>query len=706
MNKIKTWDEAFAPVLALGREVREGQRQLGQAVLDVVNNGGNLLGEAQTGTGKSYATLVPIIVAIQDAKRNKKDYRGIVSTETLALQDQIFRKDLPFLSTLYKDFTFRKLMGRSNYLCFESADSEKVGDKSLDALVELLKARKDNLGDGEKSDVERVIGRELENDEWESLQGSSTFCGDNQCTPEVCFGALARKHAKEADIVVVNHAVLATDLEIRMGATAESSAEDGLLGSFEALVVDEGHQLVSVLEEQWTKELSMWELSNMSSSVAAGIEHGQQALANASIGRLTQEALDDIVDAVKSVQNFLTLLSDRDGQKWAGSSHAVCEKYLTGVPPSYLMNAMTDYEEETPRRLAMAEATLAKSADYLMKASLAAAEIKLRKKSKITKALRAAKELMQIVRILKDALETKDGIVNAYGIYGVTVKGWEKRDGTQGMTIRMKPLDVSTKAQYMFHNKTNILVSATLTDLTDGTFKYVKASTGFPQGAKEVRVSTPFSLETQQLFYMTPANSQRVDHLRGAQFSFAELIAVVKATRGRSLVLFTSREELDYAAEAAKQLQAQGKFPYPILVQERDSDKNKLMEEFKSVTESVLFATKSFFVGIDVPGEALSGVWLCKWPNPMYNAECKQQVTYWKKRGFSRWYERESLTTFQQAAGRLVRSSGCKGVVGILDFRVSDVKQSVYKSALIGVKAIGSPVTIDIRDVEKFFAPA
>lgn len=699
------WDEQFAPVLAMGREVREGQRTLGNEIINVVEKGGNLIAEASTGTGKSFATLIPVIVAVQKAHKKKEDYRGVISTETLTLQDQIFKKDLPFLATLYKDFTYGKLMGRSNYLCFEVAKDNAIGVKELDALVTLLETRKDNLGDGEKSDVERVIGRKLEKEEWSKLAGSSTFCGENQCKPEDCFGAKARKTAKEVDILVVNHAVLATDLEIRSNALPESGAEDGLVGTFETLIVDEAHELAPVLVEQGTKEVSLWELSAMGSTIIAGIEHAQLVLANASIGRIASEAVDDIVDAFNSIQKFYTLLAEKAGTEWSNYSTAVCEKTLMMGQPAYIIHAMDVYEQQVPQLLQNALDTLEKVQKYLTKGVAVAFDEKLKKRAKISKALRTTGELAGNVRILQSAMQTKDGIISEYGIYGVTVRGWEKKkDGSKGMTMRMKPMDVSGRAQYLFHNKTNILVSATLTDLTDGTFKYVKSATGFPSGAKELRVTTPFDLATQQMFYMSPGTGTKVGHLRGAQFDFDELVDLLHAARGRSLVLFTSREELDWASDAVKVLHAQGVFPYNILVQERDADKAELMNQFKSDTHSVLFATKSFFVGIDVPGEALSAVWICKWPNPQYNAECKQQVIYWGGRGFKKWYERESLTTFQQGAGRLIRSSGCRGVVGVLDFRVSDAKQSVYKSALTGVQAIGSPVTIKIDDVKTFLA--
>jgi ATP-dependent DNA helicase DinG len=167
-------------------------------------------------------------------------------------------------------------------------------------------------------------------------------------------------------------------------------------------------------------------------------------------------------------------------------------------------------------------------------------------------------------------------------------------------------------------------------------------------------------------------------------------------------VLFTSRKELDWAAEQLKRYQALGHFSYPIYVQEKDSNKNKLMESFKNDVDSVLLATKSFFVGIDVPGESLSLVALVKFPLPRYSAECRQQITHWKNRGFPRWYEREALTIFQQASGRLIRSSGCKGTVALLDWRAMDTTSNVYKTMKLGVESLGSPVTQNLGVVKEF----
>jgi Rad3-related DNA helicase len=693
------WSDIFAPVMGQGREIRQGQATLGQGIINAIETKTSLLAQASTGTGKSFATLIPIIDAIQKAKAKGQIFRGVVSTETLTLQDQLVKKDLPFLSTLYKDFTYRKLMGRTNYLCLEVADNASVGDIVMNKIVEKLKARVTSLNNGERDDVEKVLGRELTNDQWSKIASSSSFCPDNQCSGDKCFSTKARAAALKADLVVVNHAILATDLEMKGG----DPLMDGMLGLFNVLAVDEGHQLEPVLVSQWTKELTERELETMAASVTDGVEIAKQAVSNHMISLTANDAMEDVRATLTNIKKFFYLLDEAGGGEWKDSSSALCLKYPVGMPSGPLAFAMNEFETENPVRLAKVEKQLEEVIKYLEPALQTARENKVKGVRKISKGLRASRDLLDTVRIMAKALETDDGIISQYGTYGALVDGWKKKDGTPGMTIRLVPLDVSARAKALWGKpggQTNILLSATLTDLTDGSFRYARECVAFPPSV-EINVDTPFSLQTQQLVYITPATGTQVE---GARYDFQELVNLVNASRGRALILFTSRKELDWAAEQLQRLRALGHFQFPIYVQEKDINKDKLMKSFKEDTHSVLLATKSFFVGIDVPGESLSLVALAKFPLPRFSAECRQQITHWRSRGFSRWYEREALTIFQQASGRLIRSSGCKGVVALLDFRAMDTTSNVYKTMKLGVDSLGSPITQNIGAVQQFVA--
>ncbi|QFG12289.1 DNA helicase [Arthrobacter phage Racecar] len=699
MTKSTQWADIFAPVMAQGREIRTGQAALGQAIIDAIETKTSLVAQASTGTGKSFASIIPIINAIQKAKKAKKPFRGVVSTETLTLMDQLYTKDLPFLASLYKGFEYRKLMGRSNYLCLEIAEQATIGDMVLNGIVAKLKTRQSNLGIGERKDVERVIGRELTNEQWAKIASSSQFCPDNVCSGEKCYSTRARAEALKADLLIVNHAILATDLDMKIS-SGDGPLADGMLGQFEVLVVDEGHQLEPVLVSSWTKELTERELEQMAGSVTEGVDLARAAASNETIGLVANNAMENFRDVLANIKKYFMLLEESTNGEWKDSSTALSLKYPLGMPSGPLAYAMNEFEEENPVRLAKIDESLQKVIKYLEPAVEIARDNKIKGVRKMNKGLRAAKDLLDMARIMSKALETKDGIIHQYGTYGALVDGWEKRDGTPGMTIRLVPLDVSSRAEALWGNggQANILLSATLTDLTDGSFRYARQCVGFPNGP-EINVDTPFSYQTQQLVYITPANREMVD---GARYSFSELIDLLNVSRGRALVLFTSRKELDWAAEQLKRYQALGHFNYPIYVQEKEANKNKLMEAFKSDTHSVLLATKSFFVGIDVPGESLSLVALVKFPLPRYSAECRQQIAHWKSRGFPRWYEREALTIFQQASGRLIRSSGCKGTVALLDFRAMDTTSNVYKTMKLGVDSLGSPVTQRLDVVKNF----
>lgn len=696
-----SWAELFAPVAAQGRDIREGQAILGQAVIDCIDKGGSLIGQAGTGTGKSFATLIPIIHAVHKAKAKDKLYKGVVSTETITLQQQLFLKDLPFLHSLYGNFTYRKLMGRTNYVCFDSAKVQAKGNSSIDSMLQKLKTRADQLGDGEYGDVQRVLKKEITKEEFAMLAGSSQFCSDNQCKPEKCWSTLARNRAMSADIVVVNHALLATDIEMKVSAGG-GAFSDGLLGQIDTLVVDEGHSLEPVLVSQWTKEITDWELSNMISNVDTGIDTALSYTQGASVAGEVGFALEGVQDVLNNIQKFFYRLAEKEKQKWSDYSGALSMKYLSGSDSPALLALMREYEEDNPKRLQKAEVALEKAIKYLDHSAEVCREQKGTGLRFINKGLRASKDLLESVRIIGKALETKDGIVNQWGTFGCSIDGWTRqRDGSPGMTLRLVPLDVSARAKAIWAEvRSCVLLSATLTDLTDGSFKYARQCVAFPDGP-EVDVNSPFSLSTQQLIYITKADREPADL---GVYSFEELVDLLLVTKGRALVLFTARKELDWAAQKLLQMRATGHFPYKVLVQERDSDKDKLAKQFKEDTHSVLIATKSFFTGFDAPGETLSLVAMCKFPLPRYSVECKQQMAHWRTRGFPKWYERKALTDMEQAFGRLIRSDGCRGILALMDFRVMDVNQRVYQTAKLGVNSVGSPITQDLNAVGTFLS--
>lgn len=692
---MSTWAEIFAPT---GFSIRPGQEELGNAIINLINNdnSGILVAQASTGTGKSLATSVPTIDLIHRNRANSKiTPRSVISTETITLQSQLCDKDLPFLKKVYGGFTFAKLLGRSNYLCLNRFSSKAVGNKEVGSVYLKLDKMRDRIQTGEYDEICKLLGYTLNKDLWKDMVGDSDECSSNSdCKPvesSGCYGELARLRARNADIVVVNHALLGADY------TSKSrGSEEGILGDFDVLVVDEAHRLEDVLSAQWTESSSEWEVTDHVNRVVTGIKNIPSVDFTA-----YSQLLDSYVSFFETTKKFFRELVQNRGEEWQGSETKFALHYLT-QPPSRLEDLMNEYEELGPsvtETMAVKMEELAKTILQFKGDSKFDALTKQAKKE-VNKAETSAKFLNDFCSILYKALQTKDGVVSHKGTsYGVIADGWIRRkDGSASMSIRCVPIDISGTASRMFSlSKYTILLSATMSDLTDGTFRYFKRSLGI-RDAVEVDVKSPFNMDSQQLVYVTQAKK---DVLDSTKFSIEELVELLNASDGRALVLFTSRREINLAKEALTQYKISGLMPYPLLVQEPDVDKAKLVEEFKADTNSVLLGLKSMFTGIDIPGESLSQVIICRWPLPRFSTETRMRMDYWRKAGFPKWYDRESLTVFQQAVGRLIRSDKCIGAVSLIDQRAYDSKEKVFKNAKIGVQSLGSKVTHDPADITR-----
>lgn len=701
-----TWETLFQPVVDAGSvsgrpvTVRHQQAELGEAIVKSIAERSYLIAECPTGTGKSLGALIPIIHKIHQ----DPEYHAVISTETLALQDQYIKKDLPFLHKIYGDFKYTVLKGRSNYFCLDAARLNSRGTPHIANIVKQLSAIIGALGDGEKADIEKRLGQKLSDEDWSYISGSMQFCNDNACSEKrdkTCFAARARARAMESNIVVANHAILQVDTDMKDG---NGLLSDGMLGNIDMLVVDEAHTLEQVLVDGWTESTTAWELQELGSSVSKGFDKGTSfAQAPAGLGHKIQEMIDDLSFSLDSILRFFSLLYT-DDTEWKGLSTALCEqRVLSTVDPS-IIRAMETYEQSVPEALDRVLVTLVNAQVFLREALARVVEQGVPGRRDINKGLRATKTLMALCETMIASIATRDGRVMLYGVPHVMVlDGYFSRQGERRIRVRTVPLDVSKRASQMWRGHPSVLLSATLTDLTDGSFKYIAASLGFPDYAA-LKTASPFDYAKQQRIYITPATQPIASNVPRAQYSFDELVDLINASNGRALVLFTAKAELEECADWLRRLRAAGHFEYPILVQEKGVDKQELVDRFKTDTHSVLLASKSFFTGVDFVGEACSLVVLCKFPLPRYDVVCRNQVSWWRERHYPRWYEREALTVFGQAAGRLIRTGDDHGVVALLDQRVTRADERVYQTARIGVNALGSGVIRSVDDVREFLS--
>lgn len=693
------WQTIFQPVNAAreGIKPRAQQQVMGQAIIDALDSGTNILCEAPTGTGKSLAALIPIIARAG----GEGGYRAVISTATKSLQDQ-YMEDLDSLYQIYnRTFTYRSLKGRDSYICFNAFKQNSRGNAKMTGLLRTLDGQRGALGDGERGDVERVLRYELDDYEWSFMSGSSKRCGENSCTQDECYSARARNLAASANIVITNNAILRVDADSR----GEDAIGDAFLGDVDAVVVDEAHLLADSLIEGWTEEFTEWELTDLMAKVLSGISQAQGHVNDDGVGYRANKAADGLADFLSSVIRFYGEL--HSSEEWNQVSDALCLKYVSGGATQMLINAMRDYEENSADRISYALKVLEEVVEYLKQTMDYMAEGGIRGIRKVSKGRTAAKNLISVLDKIMQALPTKNGVIVDYGVpYSVIVDGIIKRSGQHAVKISVVPMDISSKAASIWKDRTSVLMSATMKDLATGDFRYIKTSLGF-ESARDLSLDTVFDVHNRQLTYVTPGASAGYGELvdvPGARYNRQEMLDLIHAAKGRSLVLFTARKELDDAADYFQDLKNRGEFPYRLLVQTRDANKARLSEEFSKDENSVLLATKSYFQGANFPGSTLSLVIIAKYPLPQYNILCKNQIEWWRQRGFPQWYASKSMEIFHQASGRVLRTESDFGVVALIDQRVADPSQRVCETALQAVATLGSPVIRDVREVERFLS--
>lgn len=679
----------FSPVLQArpGTEIRTQQEQVGDAILLTMNTGVPLIAEAPTGSGKSFAVLVPLINAVRGQKPTKT-FRGVIATANNTLLKQ-YEKDLSFLETVYPGFKWASLMGRNHYYCEAAATIGVMGDPSLIRKFKTIQSRPASLGKGERADIEKLVG-ELTDHEWSKLTGSSQSCYENSCTADKgeCYSSKARAVAQVSHIVVTNYNVLQVNLET------------DLLGEFTYLFCDEAHEASSIFIDSWTERLTEWELNKAGSTLVDGVVASMPYVVNSTLDKRVADSVEGMSSFITNTSDFFQMLHpDEEWDRVEDSIRLHWVKCDTDKDRAILHA----YEVEGLAQVQTAKKVYAEAVKHLETVIKNYGEDMDGKTRKtVKKGFTAAKTLSGIISRIETAMQTKGGTIVEYGVpYAVVVSGRTRRNGDPTADISVVPLDISTLAKNIWTGKKVALLSATLRDMTDGTFRYAAASLGIGQH-NELIVTTPFDYSNVQKVYVTPGQRPVVPDVRGARYSFEEMVDLIHAARGRTLVLFTSRVELEDAAHRLNKLIGEGKFPYPLLIQWADANKKRLAEDFISSTDSVLLGLSSFFQGFDVPGESLSQVLLAKYPLPRYDAVCKQQIAWWRGKGFPEWYSMRSMETFRQASGRLIRSKSCRGIVGLLDQRAVQEGQTVRGTAIQAVQSLGSVVTQNIDDVKEF----
>ncbi|MFI7239384.1 ATP-dependent DNA helicase [Streptomyces cyaneofuscatus] len=615
-----------AAVTAVGGTERPGQAAMAEAVAEAVDDQSHLLVQAGTGTGKSLGYLVPALAHGE---------RVVVATATLALQRQLVERDLPrtvdaLHPLLRRRPQYAMLKGRSNYLCLHRLhegvpqDEEEGLFDQFEAAAPSSKLGQDLLRLREWSSDTETGDRDdlspgVSDRAWAQISVSSREClGASKCAYGAeCFAEAARERAKLADVVVTNHALLAID------------AIEGapVLPSHEVLIVDEAHELVSRVTGVATGELT-------------------PAQVNRAVRRAAKLVNEKAADALQTAAEGF-------------------ERVMELALPGRL--------EEVPEDLGYALMALRDAARTVISAIGATRDKSVEDENAVRKqALASVESIHGVAERITQGSE-----------YDVV---WYEQHDRFGASVRVAPLSVSgLLREKLFAERSVILTSATLK--LGGDFNGVGASLGLaPEGTagddfpqwKGLDVGSPFDYPKQGILYVarhlsTPGREgSRTDMLD-------ELAELVEAAGGRTLGLFSSMRGAKAAAEELR-----GRLDKPILLQGEET-LGELIKNFAADPETCLFGTLSLWQGVDVPGPSCQLVVMDRIPfprpdDPLMSARQKA-VEEAGGNGFMAVAATHSALLMAQGAGRLVRATGDKGVVAVLDPRLANARYGSYLRA-------------------------
>ena len=644
-----------------GYEHRPQQIDMVRSVAQAFNDSATLLVEAGTGTGKSVAYLVP---SLYWAAQNNQ--RVVISTNTINLQDQLILKDVPDLRKVLP-FEFRAviLKGRANYICRRRLDSmRKEAKLSVDEIKVLAKvlAWLPSTATGDMAEL--VLMGPAENAVWARIASDSDHCSADQCSVAQegnCFFYRARKKAESAHVIIVNHALLLSDV----------AADNRVLPEYKYLVVDEAHHI----EAQATSALSFEASSQSLELMLRGLAHARGGLIGNLAGALKNSDVPrNQKDDAQAIFNDVALDVDRAIQgvyDFFNSLDKFIEKQeqLPGEDGGYDRQIRLTQSRRAQPEWSGIEicwddfgARLMKMRDGIEKIYNVWSELddfEIPSYFDLLQELAAAMRRLGETRAAMESLITKP---QANGIYWVSIN---KNNGN--IAVHVAPLHVGELLQKkLFSDKEAvILTSATLRVGND--FSYIKTRLGIGDWSDEYSVGSPFDYKAAAMVYV-PSDMPEPGQQGYQKTVETTLIELLKATQGRTLVLFTSHSQLQTTYRAiTRPLEEDGII---VIAQNLDGGRRQVLETFKTQERTVLLGTRSFWEGVDIAGEALSCLVITRLPfsvpsDPIFAARSETFDD-----SFGQYAVPEAVLRFRQGFGRLIRTKTDRGIVVILDKRV------------------------------------
>ncbi len=622
-------------------EFRRGQLQMAEAVELALQEKRHLIVEAGTGTGKTLAYLLPVI---------RSGKRVIISTGTKTLQEQLFYKDVPFLKEHLGELRVCYMKGRSNYLCRKKL-YDLTSQPILNGLEEINQFR--IISDWEKTtetgDRAELAGLPETSHLWPKLDARTDRCIGSDCQQfDRCFITEMRRRALESDIIIVNHHLFCADLAIK--ASMDRSPDAGVLPDAGVVVFDEAHELEDVAADYFGVTVSNLRIDDLLRDV-------EQTLRRADIP--VTEVLQASGRVREHSQLFFAILPPGEG-RFAFENRA---EFLEENGDEYLglQNALNHLYTELQAIPKKPEEVHAMS--------------------------RRVEELRMQLGFVMEAKQKNT-------VFWIERRG-ERRGGQHNVFLQATPIAVSDilRNTLFEHLESAVLTSATLA--VSGGFEYIRNRLGI-QHARELVVPSHFDYASQALLYIPPDLPDPRDP-RFVEKASQRVRQLLEITRGRAFCLFTSYALMNQLYERLL-----GELEFPMLLQ-GSAPKNALLDEFRMTPNAVLFATSSFWQGVDVQGEQLSCVIIDKLPfavpnDPVVAARIKA-IDEDGGNAFFEYQVPSAVISLKQGFGRLIRSLHDRGLLCLLDNRI--LSKRYGQVFLDSLPKYGR--TTDVKKVEEFF---
>jgi ATP-dependent DNA helicase DinG len=636
---------------------------MAQAVEQALEEKRHLIVEAGTGTGKTLAYLLPVI---------RSGKRVIISTGTKNLQEQLFFKDVPFLErALYADpasgsrLSVCYMKGRNNYLCrkklYDLTDQPVLSGLEEIEQYRAIAAWEKTTGTGDRAELAELPESSLL---WPKLDARAEACIGQKCSQwERCFITEMRRRATESDIIIVNHHLFFADLSIKL--QTERAPDAGILPDAATVIFDEAHELEEVAGNYFGISVSNLRVEELARDVENSLQHNRLLSPSLSgaLGRLRERS-----------QFFFSLLPPGEGRFAFENRHEFLEE--NGDEFLALNQALTRLAGELEGLAQRPEET--------------------------SSFIRRAQEIqVQLAFVLESDdrntvfwIERRRKSLSPQRHRG-TEKTSENPPGRQNVFLQATPIDVGPILSECLWSKLDCAVLTSATLAVGGGFEYMRQRLGL-EHVREAVLPSHFDYERQALLYVPPdlPDPRMPQFAAKAADRIRELLEI---TRGRAFVLFTSYAQMN---EIHQRLLGEVEFP---VLRQGDAPKSALLEEFRLTPNAVLFATSSFWQGVDVQGQQLSCVIIDRLPfavpsDPVVAARVKA-IDAEGGNAFFQYQVPAAVITLKQGFGRLIRSLHDRGLLALLDNRILKKQYGrVFVESLPNYSK-----TTEMRVVEEFF---